>query len=193
MKRIYTFILVIQTSLGFAQNGFEVEGSLGYAFQDELSFAGEEVQGHGALGLRGGINYRRFLGQKTFVESGIHAKYVKANKSINLISFSSHNLSFQLPAYLGISVSNKWDLSVGMGVENNLAFQGISSDNGRLLRYDLLFKAIYNLKGSIRVLVYTNWMIGDNFGSYNIPNPRNGLYLGVLFPIRRTNKDENNQ
>lgn len=185
MKKVYLLFFMFQVSFCAAQSGFELESSFGYAFQAQLNFAGEEVQDRGALGLRTGINYRRFVGKKIFIESGVHAKYLKANRRINLISFSSHNLSFQLPFYLGTSLSDKWDFSIGMGIENNFTFQGISTDDGKIFRHDLLFKLSYNLKGPVKVLFYTNWMIGENYASYNIPNPRNGMYLGVVYPIKQ--------
>tara|TARA_B110000093_G_C12798279_1_gene337658 strand:+ start:57 stop:602 length:546 start_codon:yes stop_codon:yes gene_type:complete len=174
--------------LSFSQSEFQVEVDLGYAFQSEIILNDESLDNTSAFGVRFGVNYLKMFNDKIYMETGLYGKYNRGNRRIETLEFTSNNLKIQLPLYVGYKINNTWKFSVGASIENNKDFDNIDFKREDNLRYDLLTKLVYVYNNKIQFSFYTNWMVNFTYDVYTISSPKNGLYLGVIYQLRKTKK-----
>ena len=188
MKKISLFLVLMSTMLSFSQSEFQVEVDLGYAFQSEIILNDESLDNTSAFGVRFGVNYLKMFNDKIYMETGLYGKYNRGNRRIETLEFTSNNLKIQLPLYVGYKINNTWKFSVGASIENNKDFDNIDFKREDNLRYDLLTKLVYVYNNKIQFSFYTNWMVNFTYDVYTISSPKNGLYLGVIYQLRKTKK-----
>jgi|TARA_B110000240_G_C13484515_1_gene446785 hypothetical protein len=188
MKKISLFLVLMSTMLSFSQSEFQVEVDLGYAFQSEMILNDESLDNTSAFGVRFGVNYLKMFNDKIYMETGLYGKYNRGNRRIETLEFTSNNLKIQLPLYVGYKINNTWKFSVGASIENNKDFDNIDFKREDNLRYDLLTKLVYVYNNKIQFSFYTNWMVNFTYDVYTISSPKNGLYLGVIYQLRKTKK-----
>ena len=188
MKKISLFLVLMSTMLSFSQSEFQVEVDLGYAFQSEMILNDESLDNTIAFGVRFGVNYLKMFNDKIYMETGLYGKYNRGNRRIETLEFTSNNLKIQLPLYVGYKINNTWKFSVGASIENNKDFDNIDFKREDNLRYDLLTKLVYVYNNKIQFSFYTNWMVNFTYDVYTISSPKNGLYLGVIYQLRKTKK-----
>jgi hypothetical protein len=188
MKKISLFLVLMSTMLSFSQSEFQVEVDLGYTFQSEMILNDESLDNTSAFGVRFGVNYLKMFNDKIYMETGLYGKYNRGNRRIETLEFTSNNLKIQLPLYVGYKINNTWKFSVGASIENNKDFDNIDFKREDNLRYDLLTKLVYVYNNKIQFSFYTNWMVNFTYDVYTISSPKNGLYLGVIYQLRKTKK-----
>lgn len=191
MKKI-SFILFLMTSMfTFSQSEFQIEVNLGYAFQTDMTLNNESLENNSAFGLRLGVNYLKMLNNKLYVETGLYVKYIRGHKEIEILEFTSNSLKIQLPIYAGYKINDTWKFSFGASIENNKDFDKIFNKEDNL-RYDLVIKLVHAFNKKTQFSFYTNWMLNYSSDVHTISNPKNGMYLGVIYQFRKLTKNKEN-
>lgn len=185
MKKVIHLFFLLSTHYVYAQSSFEIEMSLGYAYQNKAISTEQNLYNSDALGLRVGANFQQALNDKIYFETGLLGKYNRGKKSTELVNFVSHNLRLQIPIYLGFRVLEKWAVSTGLGLENNRDLNDINFfKKHKNIRYDLLTKFTYSYTSQVYFSMYTNWSLSKSPDIYSVSSPENGLYFGIIYKLR---------
>ncbi len=190
MRKIVLLIFFLSAHLSYAQNNFQFEVDLGYAFQREMKLNGEDLDNTGAFGMRFGVNYVKGFNDLFSMETGIYGKYNRGERHIKSLEFTTNNLKLQIPLFIGYTINDDWRLNLGASIENNKDFDEFDIHTKENFRYDLLTKVVYMYSDELHFSFYTNWMLNDTPDVYTISSPRNGLYLGVIYQLGRLKTTE---
>lgn len=182
MKKVLIISLLFISTLSFSQNSFQIEMNLGYPFQRNVFFDDQELEEPFALGTRFGVNYVKSIGDFYF-EVGLFTSVIWAKRQVNALDYSSYNVSVQIPVYLGYQLSDSWKISSGIGVQNNKTFEDFNIQEDDNFRVDLLVKLVYLLNNKVHLSLFSNWLVSDSPDVYQIPNPRNGIYVGIIYSL----------
>ena len=192
MKKIsLLFILLIEFSI-LSQNKFEIETNLGVSFQNKIMINNESLDNINAFGLRLGVNYIKKVHNKFYIETGLYGKYNNHNNEIRTTKFTSNSLKLQVPLYIGYTIDKTWKINIGASIENNRDFNEIDFKREDNLRYDLLTKLIYVFNKKIHFSLYTNWMLNHVSDTFTISVPKNGIYFGIIYQLRKKRNYETN-
>jgi len=184
MKKISLLLIIFCPFISFSQSEFQVELNLGYTFQGEIEFDNQEIEETGAFGMRFGFNYLYYFNNKFFLETGMFGKYNRGQVEIETLEITYNSLRGQVPLYAGYVINDMWKFNIGASIENNKDFDEIDFKSDNNLRYDLLTKIIYSYNTRLEFSFYTNWMINDIPDFSTFSNPKNGLYLGVIYKLK---------
>lgn len=181
MNKISLLLVFMSTFLSFSQSEFQGEIDLGYAFQSEAMLNNESVDNTNSFGMRLGVNYLKMLDDRIYIEIGLFGKFNRSKRKIETLEFTSNSLKMQFPLYVGYKINDIWRFSLGASVENNKDFDDFDFKRKDNLRYDFLTKLIYVYNDKIQFSFYTNWMLTITPDVHTIHNPKNGMFLGVIY------------
>lgn len=167
---------------------FQIELNLGYAYQNTMMLDNQKLNNPDAFSLRLGLVYQKHVFKKMYIETGLFGKFNRGKKSLDKLNFISNNLSLQIPFYLGVIGNRKWKYGLGISLENNKNFNKIDFSREDNLRYDFITKIEYTYTKKIHFSFLTNWELTNSPDIYNINNPKNGLYIGVIYAFIGRNK-----
>lgn len=185
MKRLLLLLFFLHTGFLYAQSSFDVEFGLGYAYQNKLIAPQPNLYNDDAIGLRFGANFSQTIRGILYFETGLFGKYNRGQKSTELVNFTSHNFRIQMPLLLGIKPIDRWQLSAGVGLENNRDLNDINLfKKHKNIRYDLLTKLSYSYTRRVFFSMYTNWSLSKSPDIYSVSSPENGVYLGVIYKLK---------
>lgn len=177
-------LIILNTTSGYAQEGFNIEFGIGYAFQNETTPDKLDFYDTNTLGIRFGGTYQKGLTHTFLFEMGLIGKYNRGQRETELVNFVSHNFRIQLPLYLGFKPVNKFIFKAGVGVENNRDLNDLDfSRKDHNLRLDVLTKINYLYSKKISFSLYSNWSMSNAPGVYTINSPDNGVYLGIAYQL----------
>tara|TARA_B110001450_G_scaffold256296_1_gene286185 strand:+ start:169 stop:729 length:561 start_codon:yes stop_codon:yes gene_type:complete len=185
MKKISLLIILLIEFSALSQSKFEIETNLGISFQSKMLINNESLDNINAFGLRLGVNFIKIVHNKFYIETGLYGKYNKNNNEIRTTKFTSNSLKLQLPLYIGYTIDKTWKINIGASIENNRDFNEIDFKREENLRYDLLTKLIYVFNKKIHFSLYTNWMLNQVSDSFTISVPKNGIYFGIIYQLRK--------
>ncbi len=186
---VFLLTLLIATN-SFSQSEFQAEVDLGYAFQGDLMFNDDRLSDSNAFGVRFGLNYLHPIKNNFFFETGLYGKYNTSSREIETVEFSTNSLKLQLPLYAGYRINETWRANIGVSVENNKDFEDFFFRTENNLRYDLLTKLVYSYTEKIDFSFYTNWILSSIPDEFAISSPRNGVYLGVIYQLKKAAKNK---
>ena len=121
---------------------------------------------------------------------GLYSKYNGVKNHIETLAFKTHNLRLQIPVFISYNIGEIWKIGLGVSVENNKDFDKINNwpdpNHERYnYRYDLLTKVNYSYNKNIEFTLYTNWIMSSHPNMYNVVSPKNGVYFGVLYNLKK--------
>lgn len=185
MKKLISLFFLLSTHYVYAQSPFELELSLGYAYQNELIATQPNLYNDDAVGVRFGANFGQTIHGILYFETGLFGKYNRGQKSTELVNFTSHNFRVQMPFLLGIKPIDRWQFSAGVGLENNRDLNDINLfKKHKNIRYDLLTKLSYSYTRQVYFSMYTNWSLSKSPDIYSVSSPENGVYLGIIYKLK---------
>lgn len=190
MKKISLLFALLTNLYTFSQSKVQFELNIGTAFQKEIIINNESLEKTNAFGIRFGVNYLKSIYKKIYIETGIYSKYNYSSNEIETTKFTSNSLKIQLPLYLGYKLNEVWKINIGASVENNRNSDNIDFKLEHNLRFDFLTKIIYIFNENIHFSLYSNWMLHNVSDAFTISNPRNGLYLGVIYQLGKNKSKE---
>ncbi|MDO6490080.1 MULTISPECIES: outer membrane beta-barrel protein [unclassified Cellulophaga] len=188
MRKIYFLALILFAFNSYAQHQFNAELNLGYSFQEKTEINNQDTNSVDALGVRLGLNYQQVILKQAYFEVGTFLKYNRSGNGIEGLDFTADNLKFQVPLYFGYNINEKLKVSAGVGIENNKDFSDIDFKRKENLRYDFLTKFVYDYGQKMKFSLYTHWSLSKTSDIYTISSPKNGIYLGVIYPLIKNKK-----
>lgn len=190
MRKILISILTIFIGLTiFSQTNFQIEADLGTSFQSEIIFNNQKLNHTNTFSVRVGANMQQYIYQDFFMELGVFGKYNRGSNEIKQLHFKSNSLRLQVPLYIGYKINKKWSANTGISIENNRDFDVLDLRKTHNLRYDFLTKVVYHNSKNIHYVFYSNWSLSNKPDFYNIANPKNGIYIGVIYQFKKTKKE----
>jgi len=187
-NKLFFIILYAFTISLLGQVRYQFELDFGLGFQSDLEFNDEVLNSPNSFSVRFGSNVQIPIYNKIFVEGGVYGKYNRGSNEIEPLVFKSNSLRIQIPLYFGYDIYGKWSVNVGASVENNRDFDKIDFQKEYNLRYDFLTKIIYQQSEQFHYVLYTNWLLSKVPDYYVISNPKNGIYLGVVYQLKKKSK-----
>ncbi|MEM6966341.1 MAG: hypothetical protein AAF573_16375 [Bacteroidota bacterium] len=123
--------------------------------------------------------------KKIFGEIGLGGRAIFAFGEVGDIRYQTQTLRAVVPLRLGYQVSEAWDISTGLTIQNNFDFKGIITS-----RDNFLWRYNYTLRG--RYFHVHRWcFFGElSYGVNNIPDayflndPRAIVFLGVAKKLK---------
>ncbi len=186
MSRLGLLIFMFAVNSSLAQSRIQVDGALGYAFQNGTVFNGIDTGVSEAFGVRFGINYEKVIKDNILFNGGVFGKYNRSKNQLRAVNIKASYLTYQIPVYLGLRLNSSWSVFGGLSLERH---RDLTNNFFRKqIRYDILFKAIRQISTNWNLTFYSHRNITELTSTSTFNSPKNGIYLGLGYSIYTSSK-----
>ena len=185
MKRIIIIASFLISMQAFSQVRVQFELDMGIGFQPEIELDNQLLKSTETFVTRFGSNLQIPVYKKFYTEIGLFGIYNYGGDEIEQVEFKSHNLSMQIPIYIGYEINKKWQANIGLGFENIRDFEDFDFREKYNIGFDFLTKVIYRHTDQLHFTLNTYWTLSSIPTTYDLYKPENGVLLGVIYQLKK--------
>lgn len=194
LKRLFLIatLLILGTYFSNAQTKINAEINTGLGFQNKISIDNQKISNN-AFSTRFGANIQIPIYKKIFVETGIYGLTNSGKKEFKTHTLKHNSLHMQFPLFVGYTIKDKWQVQLGLAIQNERNFDEINVNQIENLRVSFINKVNYAYNKKVNFHFYTNWSLEDTPDVYAATFSKNSIQIGVSYTLWSHNKKEKEQ
>jgi len=181
MKQGLLYLLLTVSYLSFSQMelGLDVSSGFGLNHKTEASVGGatKTWQTVTQVGLR--FQFGLLPTKKVALETGLYAKYIRATGEIGTMHFTYNTLRLLIPVGLKFNLTNNWNASAGVYIQNNRDFENIIVNQAFNFRFDGYCQVAYQPTAQFAFSVRYQRALSNLNSAYFINDAQNAVLCGI--------------